>query len=50
MTGATTPIVPGFYSEVATGFTGRMLALGAATVPAQVRSVTYHSLTDEGDA
>jgi hypothetical protein len=37
-------------TEVATGFTGRMLALGATTVPAQVRSVTYHSLTDEGDA
>jgi xylan 1,4-beta-xylosidase len=37
-------------TEAATGFTGRMLALGATTVPAQVRSVTYHSLTDEGDA
>jgi hypothetical protein len=37
-------------TEVATGFTGRMLALGATTVPAQVRSVTYQPLNDEGDA
>jgi xylan 1,4-beta-xylosidase len=38
-------------TEVATGFTGRMLALGALTVPAQVRSVTYQPLNDdEGDA
>jgi hypothetical protein len=28
-------------TEVASGFTGRMLALGATTVPAHVRSVTY---------
>ena len=37
-------------TEVATGFTGRMLAVGATTVPALVRSVTYQPLTDEGDA
>jgi hypothetical protein len=28
-------------TEVACGFTGRMLALGSTTVPAKVRSVTY---------
>ncbi|MEV4016847.1 family 43 glycosylhydrolase [Nonomuraea angiospora] len=28
-------------TEVASGFTGRMLALGSTTVPAHVRSVTY---------
>jgi hypothetical protein len=29
-------------TEVASGFTGRMLALGAATVPAHFRSIDYH--------
>ena len=32
-------------TEVASGFTGRMLALGSTTVPALVRSVSYHATT-----